>query len=306
MVDSARRLADASQIDQGALQDVGSELEPSTVPVFWHIPKTGGTTVQDTLAWCLGVPTASEVGVNIETANESPPDTLRLVSPKSWETAKFVNVDTTTVSGIDRAQTMGFTESGLARLIVTGEIPNVSRKLLDSEHKGMLFSVFRHPVERAVSLFYYLKDAKWEPTFNKDFRNMTLMEYAQHHAEKDWMVRTLLGKNDRLIGYDLNQAKQIISEKMWVGLAFEFDESIDRFGSIFGWNSMPDWEKCTDAEKLHKSNSHSHPKLAVNSPEWEELLKHNEYDHKLYLHAVSVFNEQRKYFAAVGDQERTK
>lgn len=157
VVDSTRRLAYASAVKEGVLVDVGEEMEDSVTALFWHIPKTGGTTVQDLAAWCLGIPTASEVGATLD-KNE----TLRIVSPESWTKARFVNVDTTTIAGMDRAQGMGFVESGLARVIFTGEIPHASRALLDQDHKGMLFTVFRHPAERAVSLFYYLQDAKWE------------------------------------------------------------------------------------------------------------------------------------------------
>ena len=38
--------------------------------------------------------------------------------------------------------------------------------------------MMRHPVEREISLFYYLGKAEWEDGYREDFGNMTLLEYA--------------------------------------------------------------------------------------------------------------------------------
>ena len=71
----------------------------------------------------------------------------------------FINVDTTTVEGLHRAKRLGLAQCGLARAIVIRHVFE-SDILFDSKHKGRLFAVFRHPVDRQVSLFNYLKIGK--------------------------------------------------------------------------------------------------------------------------------------------------
>ena len=52
--------------------------------------------------------------------------------------------------------------------------------------------VFRHPVDRAVSMFFYIQIADWEPTYNPELAKMTISEYAvSPNIENNWMVRTL-------------------------------------------------------------------------------------------------------------------
>jgi len=62
----------------------------------------------------------SEFGV---TDGHDKDTTIAVVYPKGGEQGKdrspFVNVDTTTVAGIERAKKMGFADSGLADMVVT-------------------------------------------------------------------------------------------------------------------------------------------------------------------------------------------
>ncbi len=75
---------------------------------------------------------------------------------KGQEPSVFVNVDTTTVEGLKRAKRLGLAQSGLADTIVTTYVHEL-HELFDKQHRGRLFAMFRHPVDRAVSLFHYLK-----------------------------------------------------------------------------------------------------------------------------------------------------
>ena len=66
----------------------------------------------------------------------------------------FVNIDSTTVEGIKRAREMGFADAQLADVVVSPYVFETN-DLFTKTAKGRLFSVFRHPIERAVSMFYY-------------------------------------------------------------------------------------------------------------------------------------------------------
>lgn len=70
--------------------------------------------------------------------------------------SNFVNVDTTTIEGIERANNLNLVGSELAEVIVIQHLYEAER-LFDPSHRGRLFAVFRHPIERAISMFYYLQ-----------------------------------------------------------------------------------------------------------------------------------------------------
>lgn len=57
---------------------------------------------------------------------------------------------------MERAKKLGLAQSGLADLIVTTYVYEAN-DLFDTQHRGRLFSVFRHPVDRAISMFHYLQ-----------------------------------------------------------------------------------------------------------------------------------------------------
>jgi hypothetical protein len=67
----------------------------------------------------------------------------------------FVNVDTISRPGILRAERLGLVSSRLADIIVTGDLNFAIDHLYDEDHKGRVLAMFRHPVERLISQFYY-------------------------------------------------------------------------------------------------------------------------------------------------------
>lgn len=283
-----------SDINENVLVDVRDlETHASVTPLFFHIPKAGGTTIQDLTAFCLHLVTASEVGA----VNGHDKDTK--IGKFSFDDgATFVNVDTTSKGGLKRAHDLGFVKADLADLVITGFIPQATHALFDEDHKASMFTIFRRPADRAVSLFYYLQDATWEKTYHPDWKNMTLEDYLKSpYMEQDWMTRSLVGKyTGNLDDDDLATAKELVSTRMWVGLITEMEESINRFGAVYGWNQLEKWDECVGNKAHHGSNMHKHPKVNPKSDTWKLLQETNMYDLQLYNHAVSTFEEQGQFF----------
>jgi hypothetical protein len=75
---------------------------------------------------------------------------------KGEVSSRFVNVDTSTVEGLQRAKKLGLAQSGKLNAIYTPLIYEAN-DLFDEGHQGRLFAIFRHPIDRAISIFRYLQ-----------------------------------------------------------------------------------------------------------------------------------------------------
>jgi len=129
--------------------------EDTDQPVFWHIPKAGGSTIKDIMGTCHRFTQASEAGI----VDGHDQDTvIAVVRPGNL--SPFVNVDTTKIPGIERAKSLGLAESNLADFIVSPHIRELEQ-IFTPKARGRLFGIFRHPVDRAVSMFYYTQIAHW-------------------------------------------------------------------------------------------------------------------------------------------------
>lgn len=244
------------------------------------------------------------------TATKCRRQSLHLVRPPGQEggPALYVNVDVSNPPGIHRASSMGLAPSGLADVIVTPWfVPAASELFSEMPHRGRMFALFRHPVDRAVSKFYYLQSATWEPSYHEEWNDMTLVEYASHHAEHDWMVHVLAGKTKGpATEEDLEVAKEVLRRKCLVGMVDRMEESVDRFGAYFGWDLHLDDEdggrgragRCVN-EVLGggmRTNHQEHPHAEEGSEEWEALMRANRMDVKLFEYAQGLFEEQGRMF----------
>lgn len=288
-------------------------------PFFWHIPKSGGTTLQR-MYFCMGFTLANEVGGNPKF--DSDRSKIEVISPWSDNPGQVINVDVTSQEGIIEAKNRGFltqTPHPHLDLVSSQEFKFATTTLFSPEHKGRMFALFRHPIDRAVSKFYYLQKATWESTYNEKWKKMTLETWAQRdRGENNWMVRMLVGKSNRdvLTTEDLELAKEIVRTKFVVGLMDSFDESVHRFNVFLGVDeSDARNQQCigqfTSSEgDSHASanrkviatknqwNSYSHPDVEFGSPAWVSLSKIHFFDILLYRYVREVFDEQRALFDA--------
>ena len=99
------------------------------LPVFWHVPKSGGTTLQDLLVHCLGMVAANEVGA----AYASDAGPLEVVTLENGN--RVVNVDMSNPAGISRAGELGFAHSDMADVVLTSWF-GPSAAVFDAERRG--------------------------------------------------------------------------------------------------------------------------------------------------------------------------
>ena len=145
--DMVKVAAEITLSELGNFAEAWDPFDTKMNPIFWHIPKAGGSSVKDAIGSCHRLVMATEFGVTDGHINDNE---IAIVYPKAPGDAKgdrspFVNVDTTTVAGITRAKQMGFADSGLAQCVVTPFLWEAN-ELFTQTAKGRLFAVFRNPV----------------------------------------------------------------------------------------------------------------------------------------------------------------
>mmetsp|Transcript_16969 Transcript_16969/g.28271 ORF Transcript_16969/g.28271 Transcript_16969/m.28271 type:complete len:394 (-) Transcript_16969:797-1978(-) len=296
---------DISQMDENFASLVDPPDALTETGIFFHIPKAGGSAMEYMYGFCFDLTLATEVGGNPDFVQGIDPSELSVFST-DWE-VQMVNVDSTTLDGLGRAKKLGLAQSGLADIIFTSYIHQAA-KLFSPLYRGRVFTVMRHPIERAASEFFYLQDASWEETYSPETKSWTIQEYAASDcAEHDWITKQLLGTWQELTEEDLQKAMYILEDKVLIGLIDRMEESVDRFNRYFGWEESPDKVPCAEDMLGHKSstgsNSHAHPKVVPGSDDWEALAAINRYDIQLYDFAVALFEEQGILFEDPEDEE---
>eukprot|EP00804_Cyclotella_cryptica_P001562 CCRYP_003776-RA/>CCRYP_003776-RA protein AED:0.11 eAED:0.11 QI:1855/1/0.85/1/0.83/0.85/7/0/596 len=239
--------------------------------LFWHIPKSGGTTVKN-LYHCTGQTLAHRGGVDPKFGYDHK-DELVVFKPREDQHGKFVNVDTTIKEGILRAKELGLVQSHVSDIIFTMEPTFAGQNLYDKKNKGRILALFRHPVDRMVSKFYYLQVADWERGYRPDWANLSLMEWIKKAELKDdnLIVRKLVEKSfsEPIDENDLMRAKAILRRRVVVGLMSQMEDSMHRFNIVLGVDESSERNRQCMNEYFGKSkeqvggmkNANKHPKV---------------------------------------------
>lgn len=283
----------------------------SVTPFYWHVAKAAGTTVHDYYSKCYTMVEASEIGSFASHDSHG----LKLVSMNGVK--NHINVDTSIPEGVKHAKEMDLIPSRMAQIVFSPLIVDASKELFSEENQGILFAMFRHPVKRVISLFYYLQTATWEPTFNPELVNMTIDEYANSPLlEANFITRSLVDKMEGpLCIDDVMMAKKVLKEKCFVGLVEKFDDSIRYFNMAYGLKPNFDVEiegfeesdysdKSKRVERLEKcltnlkgdggSNRHKHESLSEDSETYQTIERKNGWDMLLWKTIQDEYREQEK------------
>jgi Sulfotransferase family len=157
---------------------IGSQIpqkpsaQPPEILIFFHIPKTGGTSMDVILSRCF--PDAQHF-------NGAMFDTRSALSIKPREKIEA------------RYHALSNTEREAIRCLMGTIYPMGIHTMLDRPAK--YFTVLRHPVERCISHFLNNKKLPHQPFYNR-IKNMTLDEYLDSGVgieSMDYQVRLLSG-----------------------------------------------------------------------------------------------------------------
>ena len=218
--------------------------------------------------------------------------------------AKYVNVKTQNQVWIRRCAQRGLLESGLADVVSIQNLVYAGETLFTPSYRGRGFVMMRHPVKRAVDLFYYRQHATWERTYDAELAVMSLEDYvASDKVVENLEVRMLNNLKDfsvEVTEAHVAVAKEILRRKFVVGIFEWFDVSMVRIEKYFGW-----WEQHKVMSNLTVNNCHyriiehgdhigNFPKVPDKENIYSILMTRNWADVELYHYSKTLFAEQAK------------
>ncbi|KAL3805049.1 hypothetical protein HJC23_003277 [Cyclotella cryptica] len=262
---------------------------------LWHIPRSGSTTIKRIAANCLGLTLASEVGKS-EVDLSRRENTLKIL--EGSDGMHFANVDMSYPDGIAHANALHIGTDPRIDLVSSAYLYHAAG-IFDPDHKGFVFAMFRHPIERAVSLFYNMR------RYSQYAKIIGPVETVEMYArsslvENNWMTRFL---SNTLAGQLRPEheaiAKEVLRTKCIIGLLTEKTESMRRLELFFQGKveRTQRREECT--EKLlywDWPGKNRHDQVEEGSEAWQRLYDQNTFDIRLYEYAEQLFVAQAKIF----------
>ena len=144
------------------------------------------------------------------------------------------------------------------------------------------FTMMRSPIERVISLYYFLKT--YPGYYEENMRNMSFEEYIDWDPQaKNGQIHQICGQNSQL---SLEKAKENLKVFEVVGITEMFNESLLLLKNKFNWANI---------EYKKKNVTKSRPRISEVSPKIiKKIEKNNELDIELYEFIKSNFIKQLK------------
>jgi len=179
-------------------------------------------------------------------------------------------------------------------------------KLIDSAYNPMILTMFRNPVDRVVSLYYFYKlnSNLVNTPLHKLTEKYDIGEFFRQGIDKDWLefsdgqyksIEYVLksGMFGREGNRSLNELKRIVGENFIFGIQERFDESLLLFNSKLNWNHPIYYRKANVTPHERK-----YPSRLIDT-----ISDRNQKDIELYRFACEEFDKQLKGHAPLFESE---
>uniref|UniRef100_A0A6T9YCJ9 Uncharacterized protein n=1 Tax=Asterionellopsis glacialis TaxID=33640 RepID=A0A6T9YCJ9_9STRA len=277
------------------------QYPPSDIlPLYWYVPNSGGRAVTEILTYCYVLTTASAIAAG----HQSEPTLL--VKMAEDNIGHFVNIDTTSLEGLQRAKQLGLVESRLAQTMVTPYLEQASTLFQHKTTTGRVFAMLRNPVLREVARYHHqLTLPRYHPQYNQNIKRLHLNQYVESSfVQENLLVKELANAthvhNDEINELHLDTAKKVLERYILIGLFEDFEESLDRFDHYFGWKKYDEFMTCRNnflTSLEFRESSYSPIPLSPESFEYKTLGERNWADVALYDYARSLFKKQKRLTA---------
>lgn len=257
---------------------------------LWTIPRCGSTSIRRIASHCLGLTMASEAG-----KGDAIGDSLQVVEGNGM---KYINVDMSNPDGIARGKELGVGGWDKVDMVSSSYLYD-GAGVFDPDHKGYMIAMFRHPIERAVSLFYNLKSNK---AYAEQMVTLSTVEQYSRSSlvENNWMTRFLSNSlSGELTPEHEAIAKEVLRTKCIIGLLQEKAESMRRLEMLFDVKAEKSQRRYDCQEKLWYwdwPGKNRHEPVLEGSEAWNRLYEQNSFDIRLYEYARELFKAQGKLF----------
>ena len=266
---------------------------------LWHIPRSGATSITRIASYCFGLTLASEIGRG-EARNGT--NELRIIED-DLAGISFANVDTSHPLGIEQAKALQVGQSDQIDFISSPYMWNLA-DIFDETHKGYMIAMFRHPIDRAASLYYSMMKSSEHARQVGSYTSIE--QYAKSSlVENNWMTRFL---SNTLSGELTTEheaiAKEVLRSKCLVGLLHNKAETMRRLTIIFNTKSDVTYSYRRSEECEEKilywdwPAINRHDPVIEGSDAWNLLHKQNIFDLRLYNYAQKMFEVQGALFPA--------
>lgn len=299
------RVSSEASIDGYGSVSMSQLVLARDIPLYFGHEYTGASMMDMLLGQCLNLIQASNADLS-DITNQN--DQISLI----WANGrKYVNVDTTTTSGIDRAYSMGLVTSGVADVIYSPLLYDAA-SLFSPKNQARLFIMMRHPVETQFARFRQLRStsARDIPERHDELINMSYQEFAgSDFVDDNWMTRALVHKmyGETLTPQDMETSKEILRRKAIVGLYDDAYVSFMKYARYFNWDQLrsggyftDDTKMCIkDSIEVAKSKDEVLGTLNLNDEEakegsdaWKTIMERNTYDYELYMYGQHLYKYQ--------------
>eukprot|EP00581_Thalassiosira_minuscula_P015759 CAMPEP_0183711518 /NCGR_PEP_ID=MMETSP0737-20130205/7004_1 /TAXON_ID=385413 /ORGANISM="Thalassiosira miniscula, Strain CCMP1093" /LENGTH=781 /DNA_ID=CAMNT_0025940051 /DNA_START=88 /DNA_END=2430 /DNA_ORIENTATION=+ len=294
------RVPPAASIDGFGSVALSETVMFKDVPFFWGVPFAGGNTLEMIFGQCLTLVQASNKGIVED--GEGTRNELQLATvPVMGRT--YLNVDLSTVEGIQRASALALGTSGMADIVYSPLLHEAS-ELFSTMNQGRLFVLVRHPLEREFARFRWLLRNEKLPQ-NK--RKMSYLEFASSpYVVDNWMTRSLVRKeqDEFLTAKDMHNAKELLRRKALVGLHSDTHGAARHFARHFGWDHARSGGKLNEgalscferaildgmATDMKGGEDHLVAKEAVEgSVASRKIMEKNRFDFELFAYSQQLY-----------------
>jgi len=279
------------------------------IPLFWGLSFAGGSIMESVAGQCLKFTQASD-GKGMED-HEEDIDEMNL-STILYMGEKYINVNLSTPGGIWSAQTLGLVTSGMADIIYSPLLHEIS-ELFTPTNQGRLFIMVRHPVEREFARFRELKTSRDDDSVlsKEEKEQMTYAMFAEsEYVVDNWMTRALVqkGQSEQLTARDMYTSKEILRRKAVIGLYSDINGAIRHYARYFGWDAASNGDglnkstlTCFEnaiSEGINKDENTGallglvDDEAKEGSIAWKRILDKNRYDYELFVYAEYLYNYQ--------------
>jgi hypothetical protein len=198
---------------------------------------------------------------------------------------KYLNVDMTTILGLERARNSQLANSGLVNILYSPLFYPVAEKIFDANHTGRMFALVRHPVARAIAVYLTTPNPA----------GISIDQYIHSgQLQNNYLTRVLINKFQGDLGKeDLEKALDTLRRKFIIGLSDRLSDSLERFRHFFGW---PDYDAtkagCLDTA-LSLNDELMNQTISVEGDNlWNAVLLQNNFDAQVYEYAKLLYDEQ--------------